>query len=146
MDFVSPDFPLKSHDTSGVNLCNSRLLAQHPAVQHRLRTECLALSSYTAGVLPTKDELKNMKHLANVIREGQYRIKHINETASSRPPSTPSLPLSTYQYASSHKDHRSPRRRRPGRIISSLRPQRRSSLIQCLRHAPSQRPLRRRRR
>ncbi|KAM0794362.1 cytochrome P450 [Usnea florida] len=46
-----------------------RLLAQHPTVQHRLRAECLALPSYKAGTVPTKEELKNMRYLANVIHE-----------------------------------------------------------------------------
>ena len=48
----------------------SRLLAQHPEVQQRLRAECLALSSYKSNDLPGKDELRNMKYLRNVINEG----------------------------------------------------------------------------
>ena len=52
------------------NFPQSRLLAQHPEIQQRLRDECLALPSYGAKDLPTKDELKNMKYLANVIHEG----------------------------------------------------------------------------
>ncbi len=56
----------------GANLSQSRLLAQHLEIQQRLRAECLALPSYKAQDLPTKDELKNMKYLANVIHEGEY--------------------------------------------------------------------------
>ena len=56
------------------NLSQSRLLAQHPEVQERLRAECLALPSYKLKGLPTKDELKSMKYLANVIHEGQYHV------------------------------------------------------------------------
>lgn len=53
-------------------MCQSRLLAQHPEVQERLRAECLALPSYKAKELPTKDELKSMNYLASIIHEGQY--------------------------------------------------------------------------
>ena len=53
----------------------SRLLAQYPEVQQRLRAECLALPSYKANNdLPEKDELKTMNYLKNVIHEGQYPI------------------------------------------------------------------------
>ena len=50
----------------------SRLLAQHPEVQQRLRAERLALSSYKAKDLPDEDELKNMRYLREVINEDQY--------------------------------------------------------------------------
>ncbi|KAL6720966.1 hypothetical protein ACLMJK_000066 [Lecanora helva] len=47
-----------------------RLLALHPKAQQRLRTECVSLSSYQAGELPTKEELKRMIYLRQVIHEG----------------------------------------------------------------------------
>ena len=56
---------------------HSRLLARHPDVQQRLRAECLELSSYQDGDLPTKEELKGMKYLGRVIHEGmipEYRL------------------------------------------------------------------------
>ena len=49
----------------------SRLLAQNPEVQQRLREECLSLPSYQAHNLPEKDEMKNLKYLNHVIQEGQ---------------------------------------------------------------------------
>lgn len=61
----------KIYPLCGAYPLQSRLLAQHPEVQQRLRAECLALPSYRTKDLPTKDELKNMKYLANVIHEGQ---------------------------------------------------------------------------
>ena len=48
----------------------SRLLALHPPVQKKLRTECESLPSNQAGDLPTKDELKHMTYLRKVIHEG----------------------------------------------------------------------------
>ncbi len=68
-----------SHDAFrlGTNLSQSRLVAQHPEIQQRLRAECLALPSYKAQELPTKVELKNMKYLTNVIHEGEYFNNHV---------------------------------------------------------------------
>ena len=94
----------------------SRLLAQHPDVQQRLRAECLALTSYKAKDLPTKDELKNMKYLANVIHEGQYSNDHglkPEQNAWLMLHSTPSVPIGTHQHAPSYEIHSPPRRRRP---------------------------------
>ena len=48
----------------------SRLLAQNPEVQQRLRAECVSLPSYKENNFPEKDEIKNMKYLRNVIHEG----------------------------------------------------------------------------
>ena len=62
------------HQDSSANILQSRLLAQHPEVQNRLRAECLALSSYKANNLPDKGELKNMKYLKDVIDEGQHPL------------------------------------------------------------------------
>lgn len=71
MDFVSVESLSSGTSQYGADSSDSRLLAQYPEVQQRLRTECLALPSYKAKDLPTKDELKDMKYLANVIHEGQ---------------------------------------------------------------------------
>lgn len=61
---------LAGRDTSACLLSwTFRLLAQRPETQQRLRAECLALPSYKAKHLPTKDELKSMKYLSNVIHE-----------------------------------------------------------------------------
>ena len=57
--------------TSSAYSLQSRLLAQNPEVQQRLRAECLSLPSYKANNLPDKDEIKNMAYLKNVIHEGQ---------------------------------------------------------------------------
>ena len=72
MDFVSVKSLSSGMSQYGADSSNSRLLAQYPEVQQRLRAECMALpSSYKAKDLPTKEELKHMKYLANVIHEGQ---------------------------------------------------------------------------
>ena len=131
------------------NLWQSRLLAQHPEVQQRLRAECLALPSYITKDLPTKEELKKMKYLANVIHEGLLPMdmySHFCPNPKLNLGSTPLVSLRTDQYASGHKNNRPPRWRRPRCILSDTSPQRRSSLLQRLRHAPPQGPLRGRRR
>ena len=46
-----------------------RLLAAHPETQSKLRAECLALPSFAAGSIPTKEEIKSMPYLEVVIRE-----------------------------------------------------------------------------
>lgn len=97
------------------NLSQSRLLAQRPETQQRLRAECLALPSYKAKHLPTKDELKSMKYLSNVIHEGQYSEDHglsIRQTTWLMLHSTPLVPISTHQHASSYEVNRPSRRRR----------------------------------
>lgn len=46
------------------------MLAKHPEIQQQLRKECLNIPSYSAGGLPTPAELKDMKVLDNVLKEG----------------------------------------------------------------------------
>ena len=70
MDIVSRFSDLIVHASSSAYSLQSRLLAQNPEVQQRLRTECLSLPSYKAHNLPEKDEMKNMKYLNNIIQEG----------------------------------------------------------------------------
>jgi len=53
---------------------NSRLLAQHPAVQRRLRHEC---STVAPNDSPTREDLKKMKYLHNVLREGVHSLLSI---------------------------------------------------------------------
>ena len=65
------------HPISNTHSPQSRLLAQNPEVQQRLRTECLSLPSYKAHNLPEKDEIKNMSYLKNVIHEGPHPKKKI---------------------------------------------------------------------
>ena len=72
MDSVSRFPNLTMHLISNAYSLQSRLLAQNPEIQQRLRAECLSLPSYKAHNLPEKDEMKNMKYLNNVIQEGQY--------------------------------------------------------------------------
>lgn len=77
-------------------------------VQQRLRTECLALPSYKAKELPTKNELKKMDYLANVIHEGQHPndhgLAHV-QNAWLILHSTPFVPIRTRQYAPSYEPH-----------------------------------------
>ena len=58
------------HPNSSSYSPQSRLLAQNPEVQQRLRADCLSLPSHKANNLPDKDEIKNMAYLKNVIHEG----------------------------------------------------------------------------
>ena len=60
------------HLISSAYSLQSRLLAQNPKIQQRLRAECLSLPSYKAHNLPERYELINMKYLNNVIQEGQH--------------------------------------------------------------------------
>ncbi len=61
----------------------SRLLALHPNVQERLRTECTSLPSCQVGDVPSKEELKNMTYLQNVIHEGAYAPNFHSSSAHS---------------------------------------------------------------
>lgn len=82
---------------SGLALtCVSRLLAQHPDIQERLREECVSLPSHTDGDLPTKDELKNMRFLNKVIKEGKYCQPVVQPTAWGFTKDVPSLVLRLY--------------------------------------------------
>ena len=54
------------------------MLAKHPEIQEALRKECTSISSHLTGDLPTPEELKNMKLLDNVLKEGS--LKTINRT------------------------------------------------------------------
>ena len=69
------------HLVSSAYSPQSRLLAQNPEVQQRLRAECLSLPSYKAHNLPKKDELKNMSYLKNVIHEGPHPKTILNPTS-----------------------------------------------------------------
>lgn len=46
------------------------MLAKHPEIQQQLRKECLDIPSHSNGELPTPTELKDMKMLDNVFKEG----------------------------------------------------------------------------
>ena len=45
-------------------------MAKNPDIQQQLRKECLNIPSYWSGELPTPAELKEMKMLDNVLKEG----------------------------------------------------------------------------
>lgn len=53
------------------DVLHSTLLAQHQAVQEKLRQDCLNLPSFKNGDLPTPREIKGMDYLGNVLREGE---------------------------------------------------------------------------
>ena len=48
----------------------SNLLARNQDIQRQLRKECIGLPSFKSGSLPTPSEIKGMKLLGNVLREG----------------------------------------------------------------------------
>jgi len=50
------------------------MLASHPDIQNELRNECFDLPSYKAGELPNTTEIKGMKCLHNVVREGKSQV------------------------------------------------------------------------
>ena len=54
-----------------IALTQSRtLLASHPDIQQELRDECRGIPSHCRGELPNAMELKTMKFLDNVLKEG----------------------------------------------------------------------------
>ena len=118
------------------------VLARRPDIWAKLREEVDALG----GEKPTFQQIKDMKYLKWVLNECKHLIAILISNLTHLYGSTPPLPSSSRKHPLRRGRHHSPGRRRRGRQISPLHPQRPSSAMVAVLDAPPKRPIWRRRR